>query len=89
MVDVFGGLLFLIPVCVIIVLFSGDYVLNSWTECEGSLEERGVHAVYLLKTCIWIFAVTMILQGVSRIIHAAAILSGIESEPSGTQGHAL
>ena len=75
-VDLAGTLLFLIPVCAAIVLYSGDYVLNSWAECEGSLEERGVHAVYLLKTCIWLFAATVILQGVSRAAAAAATLAG-------------
>ena len=88
-VDIFGTVFFLIPVCVVIVLFSGDYVLNSWAECEGSLEERGVHAVYLLKTCIWIFAVTLILQGLSRVAHAAATLLGIEHQPPETREHAL
>ncbi len=88
-VDLAGTMLFLVPVCVIIVLFSGDYVLNSWAECEGSLEERGVHAVYLLKTCIWIFAVTMILQGLSRAAHAVATLLGAGNGQPETREHAL
>ena len=46
-------------------------------ECEGSLEERGVHAVYLLKTCIWAFAAATILQGLSRMAHAWATLRGV------------
>jgi TRAP-type mannitol/chloroaromatic compound transport system permease small subunit len=82
MVDIFGSLVFLIPVCVIIILFSRNYVLNSWAEWEGSLEERGLHAVYLLKTCIWIFAATMIAQSLSRIIHGIAIIRGVEHEGS-------
>lgn len=79
-VDIFGSLFFLIPVCFIIILFSWNYVLNSWAEWEGSLEERGLHAVYLLKACIWIFAASMIAQALSRVIHAIAILSGYEHE---------
>ena len=89
MVDMFGSALFLIPVCVTIVLFSGDYVLNSWAECEGSLEERGVHAVYLLKTCIWAFAAAMILQGLSRMAHAWATLRGVEDAAPDAPEHAL
>ena len=85
-VDLAGTLLFLIPVCSAIVLYSGDYVLNSWAECEGSLEERGVHAVYLLKTCIWLFAATVILQGVSRAIAAAATLAGAAPGAGGAPG---
>ncbi len=77
-VDIFGGLILLIPVCVSIIYYSWDYVINSWIEREGSLEERGLHAVFLLKTCIWIFAALMIAQAVSRIIHGIATLRGIE-----------
>ena len=73
-VDIVGTVLFLIPVCAAILFYSHDYVLNSWREMEGSLEERGLHAVYLLKTCIWIFAISMIAQGLSRIIHCTALL---------------
>ena len=75
-VDIIGNIVFLIPVCIAILLYSYNYVLNSWIEMEGSLEERGLHAVYLLKTCIWIFAGTMIAQGFSRIIHCTALLLG-------------
>ena len=73
-VDIFGTVFFLIPVCAVILIFSWDYVLNSWREMEGSLEERGLHAVYILKTCIWIFAVSMILQGCSLIIRSLTVL---------------
>ena len=77
-VDIIGNIVFLIPVCIAILLYSYNYVLNSWIEMEGSLEERGLHAVYLLKTCIWIFAGTMIAQGLSRIIHCTALLLDYE-----------
>ena len=88
-VDLFGTVFFLAPVCTVVVLYSGDYVLNSWAECEGSLEERGVHAVYLLKTCIWIFAATMILQGASRAVRASATLLGLSHGPPEIRDHAL
>jgi len=78
MVDIFGSIFFLIPVCASILFYSWDYVLNSWAQLEGSLEERGLHAVYILKTSIWAFSVLMILQAISRIIHGIAILRGIE-----------
>lgn len=89
MVDIFGTIAFLIPVCSVIVYFSWHYVLNSWAEHEGSLEERGLHAVYLLKTVIWVFSATMILQGISRVIHAFALLRGIEHEGAEKPEHAL
>ena len=73
-VDIIGTVLFLIPVCLAILIYSYDYVLNSWREMEGSLEERGLHAVYLLKTCIWVFAISMIAQGLSRIVRCVELL---------------
>ena len=79
MVDIFGTVFFLIPVCSVILIFSWDYILNSWREMEGSLEERGLHAVFILKTCIWIFAISMILQGLSLITRSLKVIMG-ESE---------
>ncbi len=88
MVDIFGSVFFLIPVCAVIFIFSWDYVLNSWADFEGSMEERGLHAVFLLKTCLWAFSVLMIAQALSRIIHGGATLLGIEHETGekGAQG---
>ena len=81
-VDIFGTIFFLIPVCSVILFFSWDYILNSWREMEGSLEERGLHAVFILKTCIWIFAISMILQGLSLVIRSLSVLVGsAESKP--------
>ena len=89
MVNIIGVMFFLIPVCSVILIFSWDYVLNSWREMEGSLEERGLHAVFILKTCIWVFAVSMILQGVSLVIRSLAVLldratSGTVNQTSGS-----
>ena len=64
LINVIGALIFLIPVCVCILYYSFTYVINSWAQLEGSLEERGLHAVYLLKTLIWAFAVMLILQSI-------------------------
>ena len=73
-VDLLGTLLFLIPVCFSVIYFSWDYVLNSWADFEGSIEERGLHAVYLLKTCIWLFAGLLILQGIAAVIRTTRSL---------------
>ena len=62
-VNMIGTSIFLIPVCLAILYYSYTYVINSWTQLEGSLEERGLHAVYILKTFIWAFAIMLILQG--------------------------
>ena len=68
LVNVIGSLIFLIPVCSCILYYSFTYVINSWMQLEGSLEERGLHAVYLLKSLIWVFAVMLIAQGIYIVI---------------------
>ena len=68
LVNIIGSLIFLIPVCVCILYYSFTYVINSWVQFEGSLEERGLHAVYLLKSLIWIFAVMLMAQGIYIVI---------------------
>ena len=73
-VDLLGTVLFLFPVCGCVIYFSWDYVLNSWADFEGSIEERGLHAVYLLKTCIWLFAGLLILQGVATVVRTTRLL---------------
>ena len=63
-INIIGSLFFLIPVCFCILFYSFTYVINSWIQLEGSLEERGLHAVYLLKTLIWAFATMLALQSI-------------------------
>ena len=63
-INVIGALLFSIPVCLCVLYYSFTYVINSWAQLEGSLEERGLHAVYLLKTLIWAFAIMLVLQSI-------------------------
>ena len=67
-VELFGNIFFLIPVCFIIFYFSWNYVINSWNQLEGSKEERGLHLVYIMKTFIWCFSIFVGLQGISNII---------------------
>ena len=54
-VNILGSLIFLMPVAYITFYYSYSYVINSWLQFEGSLEERGLHAVFIMKTFIWIF----------------------------------
>ena len=67
-VDLIGNIFFLIPVCFVIFYFSWNYVINSWLQLEGSIEERGLHLVYIMKTFIWAFSILVSLQGISICI---------------------
>ncbi|MGL1919774.1 MAG: TRAP transporter small permease subunit [Hyphomicrobiales bacterium] len=68
LVDILGSVIYLIPICVLIFYYSFGYVMNSWAVFEGSTENNGLHAKYLLKTVIWLFAGLMALQGLSLAI---------------------
>ena len=68
LINIIGSLIFLTPVCLCILYYSYTYVINSWMQFEGSLEERGLHAVYLLKTFIWAFAIMLALQSIYIIL---------------------
>ena len=66
-INTIGTIFFLLPVCIAILYYSFNYVINSWVQLEGSLEERGLHAVFILKSFIWLFSISLILQGCSII----------------------
>ena len=70
LVNLVGSLIFLMPVCVITFYYSFSYVLNSWAQFEGSLEERGLHAVFIMKTFIWIYAFMLFVQGFSIVVYS-------------------
>ena len=73
-VDLFGSLFLLLPVCWVIFYYSWSYVINSWEQMEGSIEERGLHLVFLMKIFIWAFAILVSLQSISIIINSYIIL---------------
>ena len=56
-INIIGNIIFLIPFCLTILYYSFNYVINSWIQLEGSLEERGLHAVYIMKSFIWLFSI--------------------------------
>ncbi|WP_299073672.1 TRAP transporter small permease subunit [uncultured Paraglaciecola sp.] len=67
-VDIFGSLFLLLPVNIYIFFISIEYVLRSWRIMEASQEAGGLPAVFILKTLILIFALTMLLQGIAEVI---------------------
>jgi TRAP-type mannitol/chloroaromatic compound transport system permease small subunit len=69
-VDLLGSVFLLLPVCCVIFYYSWSYVINSWIQMEGSIEERGLHLVYIMKTFIWLFSVLVSLQSIAIIINS-------------------
>ena len=70
LVDLLGGLVFLLPFAGFIIWESWDYVSVSWRIREGSAELSGLPYVYLLKATIILLALLLIIQGISEILKA-------------------
>jgi TRAP-type mannitol/chloroaromatic compound transport system permease small subunit len=83
LVDLWGSIGLLIPVTVLIWWFSWPYVAASWKVLEGSRETSGIHAVFLLKTVILVFAALMFVQGISLLVRSILTLKGHEGRPEG------
>jgi TRAP-type mannitol/chloroaromatic compound transport system permease small subunit len=91
-IDLFGVILILLPVCVMIWWVSWPYVMAAWAVREGSVEISGIQGVYLLKTCMLIFAGGLAIQGVSLAIKSWFTITGIEggvAADAGEQEHGL
>ncbi len=73
-INLAGTLIFLFPVCIAIVYFSHDFILSSWKIHESSPEYNGMKGVFILKSFIWVFCFTLILQGVSTICRSLITL---------------
>lgn len=76
LVDFCGGVLFLIPVSILIFYCSWDYVVSSWAIKETSAENDGLPFIYLLKTLMLLMPATLLLQGVAEILRSLVVLIG-------------
>lgn len=73
-VNLLGGLLLLMPICIFIFFISIDYVLASWQIMESSSQAGGLPLVYLNKSLILMLVVTLAFQGVAEILRHFIIL---------------
>jgi len=73
-VDLAGTVFFLWPVSLLIAIKGWPYVAASWAIFEGSPETSGIPAVFVLKSLILVFALTMLLQGASMAASAVMTL---------------
>jgi TRAP-type mannitol/chloroaromatic compound transport system permease small subunit len=76
LVDLFGSLVLLLPVLVLVWVQAWPYVLDSWARLEESREAGGLPGLFLLKSVILVFCVTMGLQGLSLAGRSILILVG-------------
>ena len=84
-VDLLGYYLLLAPVCLLILWNSQTFVGFAWRTLEGSTESDGIRGVFLLKTLIPLFAISLLAQGLSIALRAALALNG-EARPERPSG---
>lgn len=76
LVNIFGTLLLLYPMCAVILWSSLDYVKLSWQMNEHSQEAEGLPYLFLLKGMIPTMAILLFLQGFFEILKHGLHLLG-------------
>ncbi|MFQ4140637.1 TRAP transporter small permease subunit [Chlorogloeopsis sp. ULAP02] len=78
--DFVGTVFFLIPFCIMVIIFSWDAIVASWRIWETSPDPGGLPR-YPIKAMIIVGFVLLIFQGISEAIKNLAILTGeLESQ---------
>ena len=85
-IDILGGLLFLLPVCLLIVWDSWGFFLLSFHQNESSFNPGGLWW-WPMKLVIPVAFALLAAQGVSEIIKGIAILRGLRPLPTAPAGH--
>ncbi|MER2527873.1 MAG: TRAP transporter small permease subunit [Candidatus Competibacter denitrificans] len=85
-IDILGGLLFLLPVCLLIAFDSWNFFLIAYRTGEGSPNPGGL-LWWPLKLAIPVAFSLLSLQGISEIIKNVAALTGHRALPEFRGGH--
>jgi TRAP-type mannitol/chloroaromatic compound transport system permease small subunit len=75
-IDLIGILVFMIPFCALVFWLSLPWVINSWHLLEMSSDPGGLPR-YPIKTVVPVAFVLLLLQGLSQLIKAVAVIRGI------------
>jgi len=75
-IDIVGGLLFLLPICVILTYFTWPWFVESWTINEASSNAGGLLR-WPVKLLLPVGFFLMALQGISEIIKRVAALEHV------------
>lgn len=67
-VDIVALLVFVLPVVLVILWVSVPYIVRAWESLEGSRQAGGIPGVFLLKTAIGVFAVSVGLQAAATTL---------------------
>lgn len=91
-IDIAGGLLFLIPFCLLIIVSSWPFVANSFSMLEGSPDPGGLPYRFLLKATIPLAFALIMVQGIASVIQSFLYLKydiELEIERNNTACHVI
>jgi TRAP-type mannitol/chloroaromatic compound transport system permease small subunit len=77
-IDIAGTILFLIPLALLIVYGSYDFVMDAWTSDEISEDPGGLPYRWLIKGMIPLAFVFLLLCAIDFMLHAINVLRGYE-----------
>ena len=73
-IDLIGGILFLVPICVLMIYFTWPWFLEAWSNNELSQNAGGLPR-WPAKLCLPLGFALVLLQGLSEIIKCVAALT--------------
>ena len=73
-VNLWGTILFLWPVCGLILWYGLPLAFRSWAQLEASQETSGLPLFFLMKSFIPLFALTLAAQGISLVNASLEVL---------------
>ena len=76
-IDLAGAILFIFPICILILYAGSGLIARSWIGLEPFNESDGLPVQYLFKTLVPLFAILLIGQGLSQALKAALVLRGL------------
>lgn len=89
MIDFLGVHFALWPMMILILSAGEGFVAASWRVFERSAQSDGLPLLFLLKTLIPVFALSMIVQGFAMAVAAGAVLRGAVAPDPGSGAPAL
>ncbi len=85
-IDILGGLLFLLPICALVAWDAWEYSLIAYGQNETSPNPGGL-PWWPMKLAIPVAFVLLALQGIAEIIKSLALLTGRRAAPPATASH--
>ena len=78
--DLIGSIAFLVPWCIVIIIFSAGYAHESFLDNEGSPNPDGLGARYLIKSAVTLGFSLLLLQGLGQIAEAILTIKNAGQE---------